>query len=82
VIAVPQLGGDEQILSPNRSGVEHLAQRVTHGRFVTVPLCAIQMSKPHSQCGLGGLLGRGEIRNERAKPDGGHRALSIGKSNP
>jgi hypothetical protein len=40
------------------------------------------MSKAHFQCGLGGLFGRGKIRNERAKPDGGHRTLSIGKSNP
>jgi hypothetical protein len=82
VIGVSQLGGDEQILSLNRSGVEHLAYRVTHRRLIAVSFCAIEMSKPDSQCSFGGLLGFGKIRNERAKPDSGHRALSMGELNP
>jgi len=81
MIGIPQLRGNEHVLALNRSGREHLTQRITHRFLIAVPLCAIEMSKPDFQCSLGRLLCCGEIRNERAEPDSGHRTLSMGQLN-
>src|SRR5271166_2974824 len=40
------------------------------------------MSKSHFQCGLSRFFGRDRIGYQRAKPDGGDGARSMGKRNP
>jgi hypothetical protein len=78
MIGVPQLRGDEYVLPLNRPRLECLAHRVTDGLFIAVPLRAVEMPETHSQCTRDGLLGRDEIRNQRAKSDYGDRTRSVG----
>ena len=82
MIGVPQLRGDEQVFPRNGPRLERFPQRITHRRFVAVAFCAIEMSKTHFERGLGGLLGRDEIRNQRAESDRGNRTRSVGEWNP
>ena len=75
MVGVPQLGGDEQLFPSKRPRPDRFAYRDTHLFFVAVPFRAIEMSKPHLQCDLGGRLGGNGVGNERAEPDSRYRTL-------
>ena len=79
MIAVPELRGDEHVLALDRPRLEHLLHRVADGLFVAVAFGAIEVTKPRFQCSLGRLFGRDGIGNQRAEPEGGHRAGCRGR---
>ena len=82
MIGVPQLRGDEDVLPPSRPRLERCLHRITNRFFIAISLRAIEMSKSNFQCGLRSSLGREGIRHQRAKPDRGDRAGSVGERNP
>src|ERR1700710_2800656 len=74
MIGVPQLRGDEQVLAPKRARLECVVNSLANGDFIAIAFRTIQMSKSRFQRRPGRLLGCNEVRNQRAKPDGGDRA--------
>ena len=78
MIGVPQLCGNEQVLSQKRPRREGFLNRLANRRFIAIALRTIEVSKSCFQCGLGRLFGYERIRNERAKPGSGNRPRSVG----
>ena len=72
MIGVPQLCGNEQVLSQKRPRREGFLNRLANRRFIAIALRTIEVSKSCFQCGLGRLFGYERIRNERAKPGSGN----------
>jgi hypothetical protein len=82
MIRIPQFRGDEQVFPLKHPGLERFAYRIAHRFLIAVAFGAIEMAKTHLQCGLGGLLGRDMIRNQRAESDCGDRTGSVAELNP
>src|SRR6202022_2157613 len=71
MIVIPELRGDEHILPLSRPRLKHLLHRIADRLFIAIALRAIEVTKPHFQCGLGCLFGREGIRNRRPNPEAG-----------
>src|ERR1700743_3996290 len=63
MIAVPQLGGNEQVVPLKRPRLERFLDRIANRFFITVAFRTIEMPKSRFQRRLGGLFGCDGIRN-------------------
>ena len=82
MIAVPQLGGDEDVLPPNRPRLERRLHRIADRFLIAVTFRTIEMPETHFQRSLGSLSRHDRIGYQRTKPDSGDCARSMGKRNP